>query len=225
MSLQEKKLVKGLILVLGVKPKNISLYKSALRHKSVAKEIKKGFKDSNERLEFLGDAVLDTAVAEYLFKKYPYKDEGFLTEMRAKIVNGDSINTLCRKIGLYDYIQHSSTGASLYGDGLEAIIGAIYLDLGYESAKKFVIDKLLNNHIDIHRLEKEGPNPKSVVIEWAQKQNKKLEFIYTMNDTYTTHLLTLKINGEVISNSSGKSKKTAAQEASKSAIKVLKINK
>src|SRR5436305_3000598 len=133
-----RKHVKILKNLLGFVPGNLSLYKLAFRHKSVAQNIKKGVKNSNERLEFLGDAVLGSVVAEVLFKLYPYEDEGFLTELRSKIVNRANLNQLARKMGFEALIEYdnrmvgNTRQGSLLGDAFEALIGAVYLDKGYE---------------------------------------------------------------------------------------------
>ena len=151
----DKKLLRSLENILGFFPSNTNLYKSALRHKSAAREIKNGVKDSNERLEYLGDAILGAVVADYVFKKFPYKDEGFLTEMRSKIVSRDNLNKLSRKLGLDALIINNPDNAvnrSMHGDAFEALIGAIYLDKGYRCAKKFVIGRIISHYLDIDSL-------------------------------------------------------------------------
>ena len=131
----EKQFKSSLKNILGFSPKNLSLYNQAFRHNSVAKEIKEGIKDSNERLEFLGDAVLGIVIADYLFRKFPYKDEGFLTKMRSKIVSRDHLNQLAVKLGLNKFLfQTSDPGlkfSSMHGDAFEALIGAVYMDKGF----------------------------------------------------------------------------------------------
>ncbi|MEO6852219.1 MAG: ribonuclease III domain-containing protein, partial [Mucilaginibacter sp.] len=148
-----RKYVKLLKNLLGFVPGNLSLYRLAFRHKSVAQNVKKGVKNSNERLEFLGDAVLGSVVAEVLFKQYPYEDEGFLTELRSKIVNRVNLNQLARKLGFEQLIQYdnrmvnSTRQGSLLGDAFEALIGAVYLDKGYDFTKNFLIDHIIKSHI------------------------------------------------------------------------------
>jgi ribonuclease-3 len=151
----------------------------AFRHKSAAKEIINGIKLSNERLEYLGDAVLSSIVADYLFKKFPYKEEGFLTEMRARIVSRSQLNKLAKKLG-FDrlikselVIKHSKY---LHGDAFEAFVGAFYLDRGYTFAKKTLINKVIEVHFDIDKLECENVNYKSQLIEWSQKEKVPVEF-------------------------------------------------
>jgi len=146
-----RKYVKSLKNLLGFVPGNLSLYRLAFRHKSVAQNVKKGVKNSNERLEFLGDAVLGSVVAEVLFKLYPFEDEGFLTELRSKIVNRGNLNQLARKLGFEQLIQYdsrmvnSTRQGSLLGDAFEALIGAIYLDKGYDFTKNFLVNHIINH--------------------------------------------------------------------------------
>ena len=137
---------------------------------------------SNERLEYLGNAILGAVVAELLFQKFPFKDEGVLTEIRSRIVNRESLNNLGEKIGINNIVEfdaHKKTSLShksLYGDALEALIGAIYLDKGFIACKKFIIKKLFAHHLDLDEIIKDDPNFKSRIIEWAQKQNNELKF-------------------------------------------------
>lgn len=165
--------------IFGFKPGNIHLYKLAFRHKSANEDVN-GIKINNERLEYLGDAVLGSVIAEYLFKKFPYKGEGFLTEMRSKIVRRSNLNRLSRKMGLGKLIESSpetrSSSKSMRGDAFEAFIGALYLDKGYEFTRKVIIDRIVNIHIDIDELEHLYTNFKSMLIEWAQKEKKDVEF-------------------------------------------------
>lgn len=161
--------------VLGFSPNNISLYKLAFSIKTSFRDIK--IKDNNERLEYLGDAILGAVIAEFLFKKFPYKEEGFLTEMRSKIVSRENLNRLGYKIGLEQFILEGGIkGRSIYGDIFEALIGAIYLDLGYNKVKHFIVNRILKHHIDIDYLELTETNFKSKLIEWAQKGKKTVKF-------------------------------------------------
>ena len=143
---KDEKLTSALQQMIGGKPKNLNLYKLALQHTSASKESAQvGFRESNERLEYLGDAILGAVIADYLFKKFPYKDEGFLTDIRSRIVNRESLNNLARKIGLNKLIVFDGnrktilTHKSMHGDALEALVGAIYLDKGFKYCKKFII--------------------------------------------------------------------------------------
>jgi ribonuclease-3 len=164
----------------GFLPNNMVLYYQAFSHSSVT--AKKGKeKVSNERLEFLGDAVLGVIVAEHLFKLYPYKDEGFLTQLRSKIVNGQSLKTLAVKFGFNLYLRTSlskdeRTKSSAYGDAFEAFIGAVYLDKGFEKTKKFVLNKVIKHHVDVDTLSNTNEDYKSQLQIWCQKKKVPLEY-------------------------------------------------
>jgi ribonuclease-3 len=163
----------------GFVPKEIFLYKLALTHSSSIKKSRKSLSGSkavakgcNERLEFLGDSILDSVIAEYLFKIYPTKDEGFLTEMRSKIVNRKSLNEICRKLRIDILIRHNQSGAvneSMFGDALEAFIGAVYLDLGYKKTKAFIHHRIIDPHIHLHTVENQIISYKNKLIEYVQK--------------------------------------------------------
>ncbi len=165
--------------IFGFYPRNVMLYKLAFLHRSAATE-QNGHKLSNERLEYLGDAVLSSIVADYLFKKFPYKEEGFLTEMRSKLVSREQLNKLSNKMGLDQFIQSNQDSKSYFrsmtGDAFEALIGAIYLDKGYNFTRKVVINRIINVHFDIDELEKFENNFKSKIIEWSQKEKKEVKF-------------------------------------------------
>jgi len=165
--------------IFGFHPHNLHLYKLAFRHKSVNKDVN-GIKINNERLEYLGDAVVGSVVADYLFKKFPYKGEGFLTEMRSKIVCRSNLEKLSRKLGLDKLIESSpetrTSSKSMRGDAFEAFIGALYIDKGYDFTRKIIIKRIVNIHIDIDNLEHVNTNFKSKLIEWAQKERKEVDF-------------------------------------------------
>jgi ribonuclease-3 len=177
--LDDRKLVTAIKTITGFTPSNISLYKLATLHTSRARDTT-GFRESNERLEYLGDAILGAAVADYLFKKYPFKDEGFLTEIRSRIVNRDSLNVLAKKIGINFIVQFDQKNIQLQqvvlGNTLEAIVGAVYLDKGYLRCKKFVVDKLIQPHFNLEQVINTNVNHKSKIIEWTQRQNKSVKF-------------------------------------------------
>jgi len=180
---KEKRITPYLKNIFGFYPGNIFLYKQAFKHKSIAKEIKGGIKNCNERLEYLGDAVLDAIVADFLFKKYPFKDEGFLTETRSKIVSRTQLNKLAQKLGVDKMVESDKysklTKRSLSGDALESLIGAIYLDKGYSFTRKIIIKRILKTHINIEELVETETNYKSRLIEWAQKEKKEVKFLTT----------------------------------------------
>lgn len=165
--------------IFGFKPGNLHLYKLAFRHKSANKDVN-GIKINNERLEYLGDAIIGSVIAEYLFKKFPYKGEGFLTEMRSKIVCRSNLDKLSRKLGIDRLIESSadtkSAAKSMRGDAFEAFIGALYLDKGYAFTRKVIVNRIVNIHIDIDTLEHLDTNFKSKLIEWSQKEKKEVEF-------------------------------------------------
>ena len=227
-----RKYVKILKNLLGFVPGNLSLYKLAFRHKSVATNIKKGVKNSNERLEFLGDAVLGSVVAEVLFKLYPYEDEGFLTELRSKIVSRNNLNALARKLGFEKLIEYdsrmlnSARQGSLLGDAFEALIGAVYLDKGYDFTRNFLVNYIIKSHIDIHTLEQTETNFKSKLIEWCQRHGKDIAFDLINNEEgeniklFTVQAL---IDGEVMGMGKEFSKKNAEKLAAEKACETLAI--
>lgn len=220
--------------ILGFIPGNFALYRLALRHKSVAIDThKKGVKNSNERLEFLGDAILGAVVAEVLFKKFPYKDEGFLTEMRSKMVNRSHLNQLSKKMGIAEMISYDAKlhnqgnkNSSLFGDAFEALIGAIYLDKGYEFTRKFIINRILTPHVDIDHLEQTESNFKSRLLEWAQRESKEILFELLDEKSHgQSRLFTVRvlINGEEMGTGQDFSKKNAEKNAAEKACLALNI--
>ena len=164
----------------GYYPRNIYLYKVALSHKSAPQVWLKGQLVNNERMEYLGDAVLSSIVADYLYKKFPYQNEGFLTEMRSRIVSRSRFNKLSLKMGLNDLIFQGngsfSSSKSIYGDTFEALIGAVYLDRGYNNTRKTVIRRIIDVHLDVDEIEKTDTNFKSRILEYAQREKRTLEF-------------------------------------------------
>lgn len=217
--------------IFGYKPGNIALYKLAFRHRSMATSDTNGFKQSNERLEYLGDAVLGSVVADFLFKKFPYKDEGFLTEIRSRIVSRTNLNMLSRKLGLDKLIQTSRenniTGSSILGDAFEAFIGALYLDKGYSFARSIIINQIIQTHLDVDNLLAKETNFKSKIIEWAQKEKKAFEFrlveeteLGRKGRIYLVHLL---IENQKTSEASDFSIKKAEQKAAARAWELLDI--
>ena len=227
-----RKYVKVLKNLLGFVPGNLSLYRLAFRHKSVAQNVKKGVKNSNERLEFLGDAVLGSVVAEVLFKLYPYEDEGFLTELRSKIVSRVNLNQLARKLGFEGLIEYdsrvlgSSRQGSLLGDAFEALIGAVYLDKGYNFTRNFLINHIIKSHIDIHTLEQTETNFKSKLIEWCQRHSKDISFDLIANgDGESVKLFTIQasVDGEIMGLGKEFNKKNAEKLAAEKACEALGI--
>ncbi|MGE9516769.1 MAG: ribonuclease III [Solitalea-like symbiont of Tyrophagus putrescentiae] len=215
--------------IFNIKPNNIELYKLAIRHKSKSRTIKGTIKNSNERLEFLGDAILNCIITDLLFRKYPYKSEGFLTELRARIVNRNFLNDLASKIGIDKYINcssdfktyFSSRKESLLGNALEALIGAIYLDRGYDISYK-CIKKLIDNYVQLDILACTETNYKSRLIEFCQKHNKKIDFnLAAINNKPLRFTITINIDEKEISRGTGSNKKNAEMVASEVAYKQL----
>ena len=206
--------------VLGFYPKNPALYDQAFTHKSIINEDDSTDKVSNERLEFLGDAILGAIVAEYFFVKYPFEDEGFLTKVRSKLVSRNFLNQLSVDIGLDTFLETSpntSRSRSIFGDAFEALIGAIYLDKGYESCKKFVVEKVIRNYIDVEQLIQTETNFKSKIIEWTQSRKLNYEFKTTAIESAKSRYFNseLSIDGELVAKGEGNSKKRAEQAAAK----------
>lgn len=176
----DKKLIAAIENLAGFTPVNLELYRLATLHSSVARDNGQGMKENNERLEYLGDAVLGAIVADFLFKKFPFKDEGFLTEMRSRIVNRESLNLMARKMGIGAIVRFDEKNTQLQqvilGNTLEAIVGAIYLDKGYARCKRFVIQKLINPYVDLESLINSDTNYKSRLIEWSQRKNREVRF-------------------------------------------------
>ena len=165
---------------LGFTPRNTELYQIAFIHKSKSIDMGKGRKVNNERLEYLGDAVLSAIVADFLYKKYPNQGEGYLTEMRSKIVSRANLNKLAQKIGLSQLEQYNRMSQGIFksidGDTFEALIGAIYLEKGYKFTRHIVIDKIINLHLDVDAMAHTDWNFKSKLIDWGQKNHKKVSF-------------------------------------------------
>ncbi len=214
--------------VLGYSPGNVMLYKTALSHRSV----KEGSDQNNERLEFLGDAVLSAVVADYLFKKYPYKGEGFLTEMRSKMVNRATLNDIAlrmglKKITLYNKGDNSLKISQIFGNTLEALLGAIYLDLGYRKTQRWIMKNVIIPHLFMEELEVLEINHKNKLYGWANKNGKVLEF-ETLDERVENgrRLFTIGavVDGELIADGKAFNKKDASQIAAQTAVEKLGIN-
>ncbi|HWS00275.1 MAG TPA: ribonuclease III [Prolixibacteraceae bacterium] len=207
-------------------PLKFKLYDIAFIHKSASYVDKMGNVVNNERLEYLGDAVLGTIVAEYLYNRFPSKDEGFLTQLRSRVVNRSFLTQLTFKMGLNKYVVSNASSVSesshLYGDLLEAFIGAIYLDSGYAVTKQFVIKKVFNQHVDIREMEKVDNNFKSQLIEWGQKIKQEVEFKTVNNPDSGSEKMPFiseaYIDGKVMGTGEGYSKKEAQQNAAQHAL-------
>ncbi len=218
--------------ITGMTPFNLSCYQQSLRHHSSANKIhNSGSKDSNERLEYLGDAVLNSVVAEYLFKKYPYKDEGFLTELRSKIVSRVSLNDLALKIGLSNLVEYDKKSMqninvrnSIFGNALEAFVGAIFLDKGYNKSRYFIIEKLIRHHVDVDKLQQTEKNFKGRLIEFTQKAGMNLDFNVSeiSHGKQKIYKLSVIIDNKLFGEAEHTNKKQAEQQASEKALDLLK---
>lgn len=227
-SLEDKNLRVVIESITGKKPITLKLYKLAIKHASTSEADRYGRKESYERLEYLGDAYLGAVVAEYLYKKYPHKDEGFLTEIRSRIVNRESLNQLGRKLGLEQIIEVDQKNGlrrhkSIYGDIMESLIGAIYLDYGFYVCKNFILHKLIEPNFNIDKLINENPNFKSQIIEWSQKNGKEVRF-ETENvvekGNFKEFEVSLYIEDIFVVKGHGSSKKKAEQSAARKGLEL-----
>lgn len=223
----DKMFARQLSNVLGVHPHRLVLYKTALAHRSV----KENSAENNERLEYLGDAVLSSIVADYLFKRYPLKGEGFLTEMRSKMVNRQQLNDLAIKIGLnrlavYNRQDGGLRGSQIFGNTLEAVVGAVFLDKGYEYTNRWVQQQLILPHLYVHELEQQDINLKNKLISWANKNGKSLDFA-TIEEKQEgkrrLFTIAVMVDGEELTRASGFNKKDASHQAAKKAIEALTL--
>lgn len=215
--------------ILGFYPHDISLYQQAVAHKSSSIRLDNGKWVNNERLEFLGDAILDAIIADILYKEFENKKEGFLTNMRSRIVQRETMNKLAAELGLEQLLVTSTRNVAhntnMYGDALEALIAAIYLDQGYRIAKKFVFNTLIEKHLDIEDVVKTEIDFKSRLIEWGQKY--KLEVRFDVTDSYydTNHNPIFHSSVFIADIESGEgvgySKKESHQRAAEKALKVI----
>jgi len=211
--------------VLGFSPDNLSLYKTALTHRSV----RENADENNERLEYLGDAVLSALVADYLFMRYPYREEGFLTEMRSKMVNRQQLNEIALRMGLKKITLYNKSDGSLkisqiFGNTLEALVGAIYLDRGYKKTAKWVTERIILPHMFIDDLELLEINHKNKLYGWANKNGKVLEF-ETVEEKVENgrRLFTIAavVDGNKIAEGKAFNKKDASQIAAQMAVALL----
>ena len=211
--------------LIGYRTSNILLFQTALNHRSV----KDNPTENNERLEFLGDAVIGTVVADYLFKKYPYKGEGFLTEMRSKMVNRAQLNNIAVQMGLrkmtrFNKMDGGLRTSQIFGNTLEALVGAIYLDKQYNFTKHWIIQKMIQPYLFMDELEQIDINIKNKIIGWALKQGKQIDFVLAeevQEGRRKLFTINVVIDGEVIASQKGFTKKDASQLAAQKAIENL----
>jgi ribonuclease-3 len=211
--------------ILGFKPKSKSLYIKAFTHRSMNIKDKKGNPINYERLEFVGDAMISSVIAAYLYGQVPHGDEGYLTKMRSKVVSREHLNELGKELGLIELVQSripkSNFGNNIHGNLFEALVGAIYLDKGYKTCEKFLYQRVINPHVDIETLEGKVISYKSLLIEWCQKEKNTFDYqVYedTGNDELKHFSVKLSINDKVVSKARATSKKKAEEKASKRAF-------
>jgi len=226
---KKKRLYFNLIRILGFLPHKLNYYELAAIHKSATTLDAKGTPLNNERLEYLGDAILGAIVAEYLFKVFPDSDEGFLTQMRSKMVNGAKLSELARKSKISKLVkshtQHSKIVKNLYGDAFEAFVGAIYLDRGYYFAKYFVLHKVFRRYVDLTALQLIETNYKSKLIEWGQKFKKEISFYTDLEALNSKYFISFaRIDEQTFGSGIGRSKKEAEQKAAKETLLKVETN-
>jgi ribonuclease III len=223
--LDKKEFKSRLKSLLGFRPGNLLIYEAAFIHRSASFHLPGGVKVNNERLEFLGDSVIDVILSDFLFERYPEASEGFMTKIRSRIVNRDVLNQLAIEMGIDRFlVSNISTGQNtrnLYGDAFEALIGAIFLDRGFKKTKWYFINKIFNKYLDLNTIVNTDNDFKSLIFEWVQK--KKNNLVFTYNEEYDferkkfffTTILT--IDKVEFGKGQGASKKEAEQEASRQA--------
>lgn len=216
--------------ILGFFPRDIRFYQQALLHKSTSIRSEKGRPLNNERLEFLGDAILDAIVGDIVYRHFEGRREGFLTNTRSKIVQRETLNKLAVEIGLDKLVKYSTRSSShnsyMYGNAFEAFIGAIYLDQGYERCKQFMEEKILKNYIDLDKMSRKEVNFKSKLIEWSQKNKMEVSFELIeqfLDRDYNPMFHTeVRIEGLSAGTGTGYSKKESQQNAAQMALKKIK---
>ena len=215
--------------MLGFAPGKSALYRAALTHRSV----RDSADENNERLEYLGDAILSGIIADFLFKKYPYKEEGFLTEMRSKMVNRNKLNEIAIKMGikkitLFNKFDNSLKISQIFGNTLEALVGAIYLDKGFRKTQQWVLERMIIPHLFMEDLENLEINHKNKLYGWANKNGKSLEF-ETLNEKIEggRRLFTIGavVNGELIAEAKAYNKTDASPVAAAIALEKLGLLK
>lgn len=215
----------------GFKVVDTELYELAFTHKSASVYYGKNFSVNNERLEFLGDSILDAVISEFLFDKYINENEGFLSTLKSRIVNRHTLNHIAEKTGLNRYIKVKIDSAgippSVLGNAMEAFIGAVFLEKGYSNVRKLIINKLIIPNIDIDKLVIQDTNYKGQIIDWAQKKHKTLEFDCHEANSKTSHTfnVTLYIDNVETGRGAAESKKEAEQRAAENALKKIGLIK
>lgn len=219
--------------LIGFRPFNLRLYEMAFIHRSATYTLPDGVRVNNERLEYLGDAIIDSILSDYLFHLYPESSEGFLTKTRARIVNRETLNQLGLSMGLdrliVSNLAPSDSPRNLYGNAVEALVGALFIDTGYQRTRKFFIERGLKKHLNLNAVLAAETDYKSLILEYCQKNKQKLNFTSREKPSATNghplFAVTLEINNEVISQGEGSTKKEAEQVASMAALNSLGLTK
>ncbi len=216
---------------LKIKPSNIAVFKEAFTHSSLNLKDEKGNTLNFERLEFLGDALLSTIIAEFLYDYYPIAKEGELTKLRAKIVSRSKLNQIGKEMGLFDLVSisnnHKNFGEDIHGNLLESFIGALFIDQGYKKTKEYVSKYIIRTYIDMEGLNSMVLSHKAFLIEWGQKEKKEILF-KTVEDESTTPKLNYRaelfLNSKLLTKAKASSKKKAEEKAARIAVRILKLN-
>ncbi|HTN46400.1 MAG TPA: ribonuclease III [Flavipsychrobacter sp.] len=211
--------------LLGFTPGYLPFYELALMHRSKLEDTE----NNNERLEFLGDAILGSIIAEYLFKKYPTQDEGFLTELRSRIVRRETLNNVAMRMGLNKMVQYNQNDRGLsrshiFGNALEALIGAVYLDKGFVKTRRFILKQFIKSYIDVDNLEITDTNFKNKLLSWAQRKGCTVSFETLEEKTEGSRKLFsigIVIDNKLIATGNGYNKKDAGQVAAQKALEVV----
>ena len=219
--------------LLGFRPRNLRLYEMAFIHRSATYTLPNGVRINNERLEYLGDAIIDSILSDYLFHLYPEASEGFLTKTRARIVKRETLNQLGLSMKLDRLIvanlAPSDSPRNLYGNAVEALVGALFIDRGYDRTRKFFIHKGLKKHLNLDAVLAAETDYKGLILEYCQKNKQKLNFTSreksSAGNGHPIFTVTLEINNEVISQGEGLTKKEAEQLASMAALNKLGLTK
>jgi ribonuclease-3 len=217
--------------LIGFYPQKLAFYDIAFTHRSASRTDSQGNVVNNERLEYLGDAILGAVIADFLYNRFPHEDEGFLTKMRSKLVNRAILTSLTYEMGLIHFIDSNAASAieksHIYGDVLEALIGAIYIDKGYVAAKYFITKRILPKYVDLHQLEQLDLNFKSRLIEWSQKNKRDVKFDtveeYPEGARQPRFISKVEIDNKFVGRGSGTSKKESQQNAAREALRKMNI--
>ncbi|MFZ5430100.1 MAG: ribonuclease III [Bacteroidota bacterium] len=217
--------------MIGFYPGKLSFYDIAFTHRSASRLDTQGNVVNNERLEYLGDAILGAVIADFLYNRFPQEDEGFLTKMRSKLVNRAILTNLTYEMGLNVFIDSNANNAidksHIYGDVLEALIGAIYLDRGYDASRYFIIKRIIPRYIDLYELEQLDTNFKSKLIEWSQKNKKQVKFEtqeeYPNGSKQPKFVAIVEIDDKILGKGTGSSKKEAQQNAARNTLEKMGV--